>query len=95
MDFHILVAKSCGNPFLAETLISHHTRRFALPTQSHPGTFRLIQSNAEHMQILEQIERGQMMLAADLMRVHIQQSQAVRPRLAGRGVPPSLKMTSR
>lgn len=95
MDFHILIAKSCGNPFLAETLISHHTRRFALPTQSHPGTFRLMQSNAEHMQILEQIERGQMTLAADLMRVHIQQSQAVRPRLAGRGVPPSLKMTSR
>lgn len=95
MDFHILIAKSCGNPFLAETLISHHTRRFALPTQSHPGTFRLMQSNAEHMQIVEQIERGQMTLAADLMRVHIQQSQAVRPRLAGRGVPPSLKMTSR
>ncbi len=95
MDFHILIAKCCGNPFVAEALISHHTRRFALPTNVHPGTFRLMQSNTEHIQILEQIERGQMTLAADLMRVHIQLSQAVRPRLAGRGVPPSLKMTTR
>ena len=39
------------------------------------------------MQILEQIERGQFELAADLMRVHIQLSHSQRPRLAGRGVP--------
>lgn len=95
MDFHILIARCCGNPFLAESLVAHHTRRFSLPTHVHPGTFRLMQANNEHIQILEQIERGQMGLAADLMRVHIQLSQAVRPRLAGRGVPASLKMTSR
>lgn len=95
MDFHMLVAKCCGNPFIAEALISHHTRRFALPSHVHPGTFRLMQANNEHLQILEQIERRQMNLAADLMRVHLQQSQAQRPRLAGRGVPASFKLILR
>src|SRR5262249_5111926 len=95
LDFHMLIAKSCGNPFLAEALIRHHNRRFILPSNSHVGNFRLMQANNEHLQILEQIERGQMNLAADLMRVHIQQSQAQRPRLAGRGVPPVFKLVSR
>jgi DNA-binding GntR family transcriptional regulator len=54
-----------------------------------------MQSNLEHIQILEQIERGQMELAADLMRVHIQLSQSQRPRLAGRGVPPAFKLVVR
>lgn len=95
MDFHLLIAKSCGNPFMAEALTAHHRRRFALPAANHVGTFRLMQSNTEHLQILEQIERGQMTLAADLMRVHLQLSQSQRPRLAGRGVPPALKLATR
>lgn len=95
MDFHILLARSCGNPFLTEALINHHTRRFALPDTAHTGTFRLMRANEEHIQILEQVERGQMVLAADLMRVHIQQSQAIRPRLVGRGVPPTMQRTAR
>ncbi|WP_428650536.1 GntR family transcriptional regulator [Roseibium sp.] len=94
-DFHLLIAKSCGNPFLAEALTTHHRRRYALPSQPHVGLFRVMQSNLEHLQILEQIERGQMALAADLMRVHIQQSQSQRPRIAGRGVPPRFKLVSR
>jgi DNA-binding GntR family transcriptional regulator len=53
----------------------------------HVNAFRLMQSNLEHMQILEQIEREQFDLAADLLRVHIQMSHFERPRLAGRGVP--------
>ncbi|WP_428674012.1 FCD domain-containing protein, partial [Roseibium sp.] len=85
----------CGNPFLAEALTTHHRRRYALPSQPHVGLFRVMQSNLEHLQILEQIERGQMALAADLMRVHIQQSQSQRPRIAGRGVPPRFKLVSR
>ena len=54
-----------------------------------------MQSNMEHLQMLEHIERGQMNLAADLMRVHIQLSQSQRPRLAGRGVPPAFKIVAR
>jgi len=93
-DFHLLVAKSCGNPFMAEALVNHHRRRRAAPS-GHVSTWRLMQSNVEHLQMLEHIERGQMNLAADLMRVHIQLSQSQRPRLAGRGVPPAFKIVAR
>ncbi len=94
-DFHLLIARSCGNPFMAEALTNHHRRRRAMPPAVHINAFRLMQSNLEHIQILEQIERGQMELAADLMRVHIQLSQTQRPRLAGRGVPPAFKLVAR
>jgi len=91
----MLVARSCGNPFMAEALANHHRRRRALPPSTPVNSYRLMQSNLEHLQILEQIERGQMDLAANLMRVHIQLSQSLRPRLAGRGVPPAFKLVSR
>lgn len=94
-DFHMLVARGCGNPFMAEALVSHHRRRRSNTAAAHVNTYRLMQSNLEHIQILEQIERGLMELAADLMRVHIQLSQSQRPRLAGRGVPPAFKVISR
>lgn len=86
-DFHMLIARSCGNPFMSETLQTHHRRRKASQPPMHVNAYRLIQSNVEHLQILEQIERGQYDLAADLLRVHIQLSHVERPRLAGRGVP--------
>lgn len=94
-DFHMLIARGCGNPFMAEALVNHHRRRRATPPASQPNGYRLMQSNLEHLQILEQIERGQLDLAADLMRVHIQLSQSQRPRFAGRGVPPAFKIVSR
>ncbi|QRM57362.1 GntR family transcriptional regulator [Sinorhizobium sp. BG8] len=94
-DFHMLIAKGCGNPFLCEALVNHHRRRRAVPLAGHVAVFRLMQSNLEHLQILEQVERGQMELAADLMRVHLQLSRSQRPRLAGRGVPPAFKLVSR
>lgn len=94
-DFHMLVARGCGNPFMAEALVNHHRRRRSNTAATHVNTYRLMQSNLEHIQILEQIERGLMDLAADLMRVHIQLSQSQRPRLAGRGVPPAFKVISR
>lgn len=94
-DLHTLIAKGCGNPFMAEALVNHHRRQRAIPAVGHVAIFRLMQSNLEHLQILEQIERGQMELAADLMRVHLQLSRQQRPRLAGRGVPPAFKVVSR
>lgn len=94
-DFHMLIARSCGNPFVSEALATHHRRRRSTLSVGHVNVFRLMQSNLEHLQMLEQIERGQMELTADLMRVHIQLSQSQRPRLAGRGVPPTFKLVSR
>ncbi len=93
-DFHMLVARCCGNPFMSEALLNHHRRRRSSQPSAHVNVFRLIQSNLEHIQMLEQIERGQMELAADLMRVHIQLSHSQRPRLAGRGVPPVFKVAA-
>ncbi len=90
-DFHMLVARSCGNPFMAESLINHHRRRRAGLPQQHVNAFRLMASNSEHIQIVEAIERAQFDLAADMMRVHIQLSHAQRPRIAGRGVPTLFK----
>ncbi len=94
-DFHMLIARSCGNPFVTEALTSHHRRRRGTMAVGHVNSFRLMQSNVEHLQMLEQIERGQMELTSDLMRVHIQLSRSQRPSLAGRGVPPALKLVSR
>ena len=91
-DFHMLVARSCGNPFMSETLQTHHRRRKASQPPVYVNAFRLIQSNAEHLQILEQIERAQYDLAADLLRVHIQLSHVERPRIAGRGVPAAFRI---
>jgi DNA-binding GntR family transcriptional regulator len=91
-EFHELIARSCANPFMAEALLAEHRRRRSLPGGGGVNVFRLMQSTREHLQILEQIERGQMELAADLMRVHLRMSRPQRPRLAvGRGVPLPLR----
>ena len=91
-DFHMLIARNCGNPFMSEALSTHHRRRRSSQPPMHVNAFRLMQSNSEHLQILEQIEREQFELAADLMRVHIQLSHVERPRLAGRGVPVAFRI---
>ncbi|MDM9624080.1 GntR family transcriptional regulator [Rhizobium sp. S96] len=94
-DLHMLIARCCGNPFMAEVLSNFHKRRTAMPSPRYASMYRLIQSNLEHIQILEHIERGQLALAADLLRVHIQLSQSQRPSLAGRGVPRAFKVVGR
>lgn len=91
-DFHMLIARSCGNPFMSEALVTHHRRRRSSQPPMHVNAYRLMQSNGEHIQILEQIEREQFELAADLLRVHIQLSHVERPRLAGRGVPVAFRI---
>ncbi|SHO64430.1 DNA-binding transcriptional regulator, GntR family [Pseudoxanthobacter soli DSM 19599] len=91
-EFHGMVARSCGNPFIEEALLNHHRRRRTGQPHASVNVFRLMQSTREHLQILEQIEREQMELAADLMRVHLRLSRTLRPRILGRGVPPPLRL---
>ncbi|WP_334173911.1 GntR family transcriptional regulator [Pseudoxanthobacter sp.] len=93
-EFHAMIARACGNPFLEEALLNHHRRRRTAQPHSSVSVFRLLQSTREHLQILEQIERGQMELAADLMRVHLRLSRTQRPRLLGRGVPAGLRIVA-
>jgi DNA-binding GntR family transcriptional regulator len=85
-DFHTLIAQGCGNRFIREALLSHHRRRRSA-SAAHTSVFRLRQAAREHLDILDQIERSQMELAADLMRVHLRLSRSQRPRLANRGAP--------
>ena len=62
---------------------------------SLPGFKRDLTALSRLRQVMEQlraIERGQLDLAADLMRVHLQLSHAQRPRIAGRGVPQLFKV---
>ena len=87
-----MIARACGNPFIEDALLNHHRRRRNGQGPGNVNVFRLIQSTREHLQILEQIEREQMELAADLMRVHLRLSRIQRPRILGRGVPPPLRL---
>lgn len=98
-DFHALVARSCGNAFIEEALTAHHRRRRTGMGSGMGGgganVFRLMQSNREHLRILVEIERGDLDLAADLMRVHLRLSKVERPKVVGRGVPVPLRVVGR
>jgi DNA-binding GntR family transcriptional regulator len=50
--------------------------------------FKLQQSIRELQHIVEQIERQQFELAADLLRAHLRQLSFGRPRVVGRSIPP-------
>jgi DNA-binding GntR family transcriptional regulator len=87
ISFHELIAQSCGNRFIGDALLQHQSLRRLpnlLPTVS---VHRLQEALREHLQIIAQIERGQMEIAADLMRLHLRLSAALRPQTANRGIP--------
>lgn len=89
-EFDRLLARGCANPFLADALLVHLGRRAFM--FAPPGSlFRMRQSVNEKLQILAQIEREQLELAADLLRVHIRLSSGPRAQLLGRGVPAPLR----
>lgn len=93
-DLHALIARSCGNAFVAEALLAHHRRRRIGMPASGVNVYRLIESAREHLQILVEMERGDLELAADLLRVHLRRSRVERPRMLGRGVPPPLRVVA-
>jgi DNA-binding GntR family transcriptional regulator len=87
ISFHELLAQSCGNRFISDALLQHQSLRRlpnVLPTVS---VHRLQEALREHLQIIAHIERGQMEIAADLLRLHLRLSAAVRPQTANRGIP--------
>lgn len=87
ISFHELIGQSCGNRFIGDALLQHQSLRRLpnlLPTVS---VHRLQEALREHLQIIAQIERGQMEIAADLMRLHLRLSAALRPQTANRGIP--------
>lgn len=87
ISFHELIGQSCGNRFIGDALLQHQSLRRLpnlLPTVS---VHRLQEALREHLQIIAHIERGQLEIAADLMRLHLRLSAAQRPQTANRGIP--------
>lgn len=90
IGFHELIASSCGNRFIGDALL-HHQRLRRLPNLlPMVSVHRLQESLREHLRIIEQIERGQLEIAADLLRLHLRLSAAQRPQTANRGIPQGL-----
>jgi len=87
-DFHILIARACTNPFFQDALLSHHQRRRNFSSGHSSNIFKMRQSIQELLKIIEQIERNQLELAADLLRAHLRMQSFGRPRVSGRSILP-------
>lgn len=83
--FHDLVARSCGNHFLSETLVAHNRLRQLQRAIPSASDYRMRQALHDHMKILDYVEQGHYAAAADQMRLHLRVSRMRRPRIANRG----------
>jgi DNA-binding GntR family transcriptional regulator len=90
IGFHELIAQSCGNRFIGDALLQHQSLRRLPNLLPMVSVHRLQEALREHLRIIEQIERGQLEIAADLMRLHLRLSAAQRPQTANRGIPQGL-----
>ncbi len=88
VDFHNLIADGSGNRFVRSTLLAHHRLRHASRKGQTIPAFRMQQAMAEHLEILDSLERNLYELAADQMRVHLRRSGVRRPEAANRGIAP-------
>lgn len=91
VEFHLLLATSSGNRFLADSLTNHHRLRQLPNARISLTDFRMRQAHMEHLEILTMIESGQFDAAADMMKVHLRLSQSLRPSTVNRGSPPLFK----
>ncbi|WP_095147687.1 GntR family transcriptional regulator [Pseudomonas sp. Irchel s3a18] len=87
ISFHELIGQSCGNRFVSDALLQHQSLRRLPNLLPSVSVHRLHEALREHLHIIAQIERGQMEIAADLMRLHLRLSAAQRPQTANRGIP--------
>jgi DNA-binding GntR family transcriptional regulator len=74
-DFHVCLAECLGNQLLAETL-RDFTARTTLIAMLYQSSHDAVQSCADHVQIVEALERGDVAAAEALMATHIGQVQA-------------------
>lgn len=87
ISFHELIGQSCGNRFIGAALLQHQSLRRLPNLLPSVSVHRLQEALREHLQIIAQLERGQMEIAADLLRLHLRLSFATRPQTANRGIP--------
>ena len=69
-DFHVCLAECLGNSLLADTL-RDFTARTALTAMLYQSSHDAVQSCADHVQIVEALEKGDLLLAEKLMAEHI------------------------
>ncbi|MEL6433080.1 MAG: GntR family transcriptional regulator [Pseudomonadota bacterium] len=87
-EFHSFIAECSGNRFIRGALLAHHRLRRTTQKDDSIPDFRLRQSLAEHLEILDSLESKQFDLAADQMVLHLRKSKVRRPEAANRGIPP-------
>ncbi|MEY4882833.1 MAG: hypothetical protein RIS34_687 [Pseudomonadota bacterium] len=69
-DFHVCLAECLGNSLLADTL-RDFTARTALTAMLYQSSHDAVQSCADHVQIVDALEKGDLLLAEKLMSEHI------------------------
>lgn len=69
--FHVFIAHASGNPFIENILRSHLALVEQLTVAVGVNDFKARQSMSDHLQILEHIEAGEIEIAKDRLRVHL------------------------
>ena len=78
-DFHEAIGDFCGNRFLAHAIRLQTRLRRLSEYENYSDRARLRDSCREHLAILDALEAADFTQAAELLRRHIEISQAVRP----------------
>lgn len=94
-SFHVLIARGAANRFARDALLAHYRLRQVTQKDFSTPEFRLRQAIAEHLEILDSLERRQFDVAADQMTLHLRLSRNQRPDAANRGSPPMARLPGR
>lgn len=85
-DFHVCLAECLGNSLLADTL-RDFTARTTLIAMLYQSSHDAVQSCDEHLDIVQALEKGDLILAEKLMQTHIGNVQATLKLHASSGDP--------
>lgn len=80
LEFHHLIAVSCGNQFFAQAITRQNVLRRLIEILTTPDGDRLRASSTEHIAILDALEDGRREIAAALMREHLTISRTFTPK---------------
>jgi DNA-binding GntR family transcriptional regulator len=79
-EFHAQLARCSGNRYLLDAILRQNQVRTFLNYEWPYGVERVQASVEEHLGVLDALESGRNQHAADLMRVHLDNSKAVQDR---------------
>jgi DNA-binding GntR family transcriptional regulator len=78
-QFHDLIARSSGNPFLTAAIERQNRLRRLVEYFAPSDRSRLQASCAEHLEILDLLVQGRRTMAAERMKSHLEQSSHIKP----------------